>query len=236
MAAHGKDQGMEDARAEACASCKGCVIADATPSGPVPYEIHVTVEEAEVDSFRGACASIGVKPLFLALQLASGGTVRDVMTSSVHRGDDLSARAEASRIAERLASAGFKVARTKIETVPWHPEAPSWERREHSSPGRYFEAHLAVTCRPCDRSFLASLAAENGLHLSKNVLKDTGDGAGIVMATARSYETTHEDFREMAERCREAITGAGFSVEKLIVEYAIYDDREVMDDAWIGRQ
>jgi len=142
------DGAMDGARAEACAACARCVIAEALPSASVPYEIHVTVEEADVDRFREACADLGVKPLLLALQLASGGVARDVMTSSIHRGDDPSAKGEARRIGEGLAAAGFRVARTKIETVPWHPLAPSRENGLEAAGGRYFEAHLAVACRP----------------------------------------------------------------------------------------
>jgi len=231
-----RNRAMDEARAEACAACSGCVISEAVPSASIPYEIHVTVDEAEVGPFGSACASLGVKPLFLALQVASGGIVRDVMTSSVHRGDDVSASAEARRIAEGLAAAGYRVARTKIETVPWHPLAPSDANGLSAGPGRYFEAHLAVTCREADRPFLATVAGRLGLHLSRNVLKDVGGGKGVVMATARSSKSTHEEFRAMAERCRDSIVEAGFPVEKLIVEYALWDDREAMDARWIGPQ
>jgi len=225
---------MEGARAEACAACERCVLGTPVSTGPIPYEIHVTVAEADIDGFRQSCAEMGVKPLFLALQLAAGGTARDVMTSSVHMGDDASARREALRVSGGLAMAGYDVIRTKIETVPWHPEAPSVANGRVSGPGQYFEAHLAVTCPAGDRERLAGIARELGLHLSRNVLKDKGGGLGVVMATDRSGETTYEAFRERAEACREAIRGAGYQVDKLIVEYAIVDSREARDAAWLG--
>jgi len=227
---------MEDARAEACAACERCVIAAPAAAGAVPYEIHVTVAEADVDGFGHACAALGVKPLFLALQLAAGGTVRDVMTSSVHFGDDATAGREALRISGGLGLAGYDVIRTKIETVPWHPDAPSASNGRVSGPGQYFEAHLAVTCAIGDRERLSGIARELGLHLSRNVLKDRGDGTGVVMATDRSGETTYEAFRSRAEACRETIRAAGYPVDKLIVEYAIFDSRETQDAAWLGKR
>lgn len=52
------------------------------------------------------------------------GSLKDVMTSSKHFGDNRSAYEEANRIANKLTSFGYKVVRKKIETVPWHPAAP----------------------------------------------------------------------------------------------------------------
>jgi len=225
---------MDEARAEACASCERCVLAAPAAGGPLPYEIHVTVAEADVEGFRRSCADLGVKPLFLALQLAAGGIAKDVMTSSVHFGNDASASREALRISGGLALAGYDVIRTKIETVPWHPDAPSVANGRVPGPGQYFEAHLAVTCATGDREGLSAIARGLGLHLSRNVLKDKGDGTGVVMATGRSGEATYEAFRYRAEACREAIRSAGYPVDKLIVEYAILDSREARDAAWLG--
>lgn len=227
---------MDPARAEACAACGKCALSDAEPArGPIPYEIHVTVARADVEGFKSVCGELRVKPLFLALQLAAGGVASDVMTSSIHMGSDASAFAEVDRISRGLYDAGFDVVRTKIETAPWHPMAPSMENGRSAPPGCYFESHLAIACPAGGRERLETLSTSLGLHLSRNLMKANGDGSGTVMATARSYVSTGEDFLAEAERCRSMIEAEGFTVDKLIVEYAMFDSRVGHDAAWTGR-
>jgi len=225
---------MEQIRAEACASCERCIFADAGPIKSIPFEIHITVSSAEIAAFRAACTALGVKPLFLALQLAAGGAARDVMTSSVHFGSDESVLKEASRISSGLSAAGFDVVRTKIETAPWHPSVPTL-KSPNSTAGLYFEAHLAVSCRETDRPRLSAVATTLGLHLSRNVMKQSDDGTCIIMATVRDEVSIYESFRARVDDCRAAIAKSGFAVDKVIVEYVLLDDRVEHDAAWTGR-
>lgn len=56
----------------------------------LPYEIHLTVESAEVNSFKFTCLKAGVKAVLLDLQDKNGELVmKDLMTSSTHIGSDL---------------------------------------------------------------------------------------------------------------------------------------------------
>jgi hypothetical protein len=75
-----------------------------------------------------------------------------------------------------------------------------------------------------------------GLHLSRNAFKgpDTS-GEEVVMATARSYEGTADDFRERAEAAKAELSARGFTVDKTIVEFTLSDTRVELDDAWVGR-
>lgn len=90
---------------------------------PLPYEIHVTVDtsenffECDIDGFKSKCQEIDVKPIVLDLEMKEG-TLKDIMTSSKHFGDNRTAYEEANRIANKLTSFGYKVVRNKIETVP----------------------------------------------------------------------------------------------------------------------
>ena len=55
--------------------------------------------------------------------------IKDVMTSSVFMGNNTGAYQEMKRISNGLWAAGFEILREKIETVPWHPAAPSSTNR-----------------------------------------------------------------------------------------------------------
>ena len=87
---------------------------------PLPFEIHITVDttenffECDIDGFKSKCQEFGVKPIVLDLEMKEG-SIKDVMTSSKHFGDNRSAYEEANRITNELNSFGYKVVRKKID-------------------------------------------------------------------------------------------------------------------------
>lgn len=209
---------------------------------PLPYEIHITVEESTRSDFAKACKSLQVKPIFLALQSTSSAAVlSDVMTSSIHAGDDITVLAEVTRIVDGLTNAGFKVIRQKIETVPWHPVAPSRDSKVTTTPpGVYFECHLNVliksrTLQGCAnlQHQLKNIAVKHKAHLSRNAFKVYSPTEFTVMVTQRNHhcdrETFEQDldalFLDLRERC--------FKIEKLITEFVIYDSKTSHDDRWL---
>lgn len=110
----------------------------------IPYEIHVTVRTGDIVEFQTACKVLDVKPIVLALQLPNTTqTMQDVMTSSVHIGTNSSAATAANRLAGELMLVGFDVVRIKVETVPWHPAAPTL-LGDLMPTDCYFESHVAV--------------------------------------------------------------------------------------------
>lgn len=208
-----------------------------SPNG-VPFEMHVTIRQApDVDSFVQACALLKVKPIILDLQLQSQGVIKDVMTSSVYFGkNNTGAYEELSRIANGLTRAGFEVVRRKIETVPWHPAAPS---EKHANPvmpkDAYFECHLNVRLEdPRRRRELEMLAHACDCHLSRNVFKKLADGTSTVMMTLRRYEGTSEAVQDHVRTIREKLEAGGFPVEKEIIEFSLYDSKVSHDGEWIG--
>lgn len=209
---------------------------------PLPFEMHVTVAAAPADQFRQACEQLGVKPIFLALQDRSGSTVlEDVMTSSVFVGENRTALDELDRIAVGLRAAGFDVVRRKIETVPWHPAAPSGLNGVSTMPpGGYFESHLNVLVdtevvnEAAAREQLRVIAREHGAHLSRNIFKKLENGAFTVMTTLRAYEGTREAFEARREALGAAFAAAGFKLEKLVTEFSLFDSRTGHDASWLS--
>ncbi|MNR71724.1 hypothetical protein D3C71_24020 [compost metagenome] len=201
-----------------------------------PYEIHVTVKEAaNLDSFKQACAVLQVKPIVLDLQTRQSGVIKDVMTSSVFFGrSNTEAYGELERVAGGLARAGFEVVRRKIETVPWHPAAPS-ERHAKPvmPPDAYFECHFNVRLENDERrAVLQGFAEANGCHLSRNAFKRFDDGSSTVMMTMRQYDGTQEQVQEHVSSLAASLRHDGFIVDKEIVEFSIYDSRISHDAMW----
>lgn len=220
---------------------------------PLPYEIHVTVDtsenffECDIDGFKSKCQEIDVKPIVLDLEMKEG-TLKDIMTSSKHFGDNRTAYEEANRIANKLTSFGYKVVRNKIETVPWHPAAPTFKTGEPIPNGCYFESHIGVVISPDEKEALQEFV--QGLNdrcteagrieiggtckLSQNFFKKSKDGSKFVnMLTYRDNMTCREDFEHGVEAIKWSLDKCGFEFEKVEVEYALYDTNVNHDSKWI---
>jgi hypothetical protein len=209
----------------------------------LPYELHLTVKEAVPAVFRHDCAALGVKPVFLALQDRGGqDLMSDVMTSSTHFGNNATALVELDRIADGLSATGYAVVRRKIETVPWHPMAPSSVNGVAKMPdGGYFESHMNVILQApseaaieAQRTLLQGLATLHGAHLSRNVFKQISPTACTVMLTLRSYVDTRERFSARRDALAQDLTNEEFTCEKLVTEFSIFDSKTTHDAAWLN--
>lgn len=203
-----------------------------------PYEIHVTVAEAtNAEVFKEACAALEVKPIFLDLQLQSSEeTLKDVMTSSVFFGKNSEAYQELQRIVKGLTDRGLHVVRQKIETVPWHPAAPSRSNRTPVMPPHcYFECHFAVLVSSEEsREKLEHLAHFHlGCHLSKNVFKRLNNGRYTMMMTYRNYHKVYEDVQEDVSRIKAQLKANDFELDKSLIEFSIFDTKVSHDTRWV---
>jgi NTP pyrophosphatase (non-canonical NTP hydrolase) len=203
----------------------------------IPYEIHVTVLDANKEMFYTACEKIGVKPIVLDLQTKDGKHVfEDVMSSSVHLGNNRSAYEEMTRISNALSFVGT-VVREKIETVPWHPAAPSDEHMNPVMPTDcYFECHLGVNIKnDTEYNDIKCIASMCDAHLSRNIFKKHDDGSSTVMVTYRKYEGTYEDFQKGMAWLKLEIDRTECEIEKTIIEFSIYDTRVSHDAEWLKK-
>ena len=201
---------------------------------PVPFEVHISVKNADIPSFRSVCASLGVKPLLLDLQNNGASVLHDVMTSHVHLGDNQSVYKELQRVSNGLRQAGFDVVREKVEAAPWHPMAPSDDHVNPTMPPNcYFESHFSINIPRNDMESLMAVCSGNNLHLSRNIFKSNEDGTVTVMATYRVYDGTTEKFIREKDLRVKALENAGFRVDKTVVEFALYDTKISHDAAWL---
>lgn len=225
---------------------------------PLPFEIHITVDGIEMsdtimcdrkifdlDYFKRVCSVIGVKPIALDLEI-NGGSIRDVMTSSKHFGTNRSAYEESQRIVSELDKCGFDVLRTKIETVPWHPQSPVISTGKEIPNGCYFESHIGVVISPEEKEDLTDFVEvtlrdrhlidlSGKAKLSQNFFKQSKDGGKFVnMLTYRSNMCGRPKFQLEVEAIKQMLIDEGFNFEKVEVEYAIYDTNVSHDAVWIN--
>ena len=171
----------------------------------------------------------------LDLHLENNGVVKDLMTSSVFRGNNKEAFEETKRISNALEAKGISVIREKIETIPWHPSAPS---KSHANPimpkDCYFESHLSVVCTDTTKNKLSEIIGKHSARLSRNIFKKIDKESYSIMVTYRSYISLFEDFKSNLESLKKDIVDGGYIVDKEIIEFSIYDTKVSHDSAWIN--
>lgn len=204
---------------------------------PLPFELHISVADVDydkVDLFKADCANVGVKPIVIELEKGVNIVMRDCMTSSIIIGDNNLAQIELFRIAGFLNQMGYNVVRQKIETVPWHPAAPSSidSKEVIESNQNYFESHLRIVTTADNRSVLQTIAKESGAHLSRNYFKRLSETEFIIMMTLREYKTYSEAFQGRVTSLHSKLEHMGFIVDKVEIEYAIYDSNMDHDKIW----
>jgi len=229
---------------------------------PLPFEIHVTVDASEMRDpimfdtktfdlklFKEACADIGVKPIVIDLEINDGSEIQDVMTSSKFFGDNRTAYEESERIADKLKGWGFRVVRNKIESVPWHPAAPTITTGEPIPNGCYFESHIRVIITPDRKEDLQEFV--DGLNqrctsagrvelggtakLSRNFFKKMENGKFVNMITYRNNMTSAKRFQGEVKQIENSLKhwSNNFEYEKVEIEYAVYDTNVTHDAKWI---
>jgi NTP pyrophosphatase (non-canonical NTP hydrolase) len=201
---------------------------------PIPYEIHVTVNvvnDMQIKMFNELCNKIGVKPIVLDLENSGKSVMRDVMTSSHHMGNNVSAYTNSKNIEAVLLQNGFNVVRVKIETVPWHPAAPVNEG-DKMPKDCYFEAHIGCIITPEEKGILEAIASSNNAHLSRNYFKKLEDGKFVNMLTLRHKEGVLNTFNSKLEEIRRLLDYWKIDYEKVITEFSIYDTKISHDFIW----
>lgn len=202
-----------------------------------------SIEDIFIEEFKKTCQRINVKPIIIDLEV-NDNIVKDVMTSSKHIGDNRSVYEESQRIVTKLKESGFNVLRTKIETVPWHPAAPTSNGVIDN--GCYFESHIGVIISKEEKERLNILVnttlkdkeiieLSGKSKLSQNFFKKSNSGDKYInMLTYRSVKVGRVDFENEVNKLKDFLNKNGFEFEKVELEYCLYDTNILHDSLWIN--
>lgn len=189
-----------------CQNCSNCLLI--SKDNKIYYEIHITVEHDV--NFIFFCKENNIKIIDVDL---GKNIPSQLMTSIVKSFDsDIDCYSYVQNLLSSFSK--FKILRMKVEVSPNHSEC--------LSPKNYFESHLAIS-NP-DENLLIK-----GLHKSKNKLK-----TGVQMMTLRKDNISLEEFKSMVEVYKNKLTKLGYIVEKIIIEYCLFDSNEKLDNLWIN--
>jgi hypothetical protein len=212
----------------------------------LPFELHVTVANAEIGLFVETCKQLGVKPLLIVAQYEAkeDTSLNDLQTSSIVKGDWSHVCNELTRIRQGFEKAGITVIREKVETSPSHPDVPRAEQRKAALMplGCYFETHIPIVLQYTDDHVyrydeLLALAKRYGAHLSRNAFKyDAADK--IFMITLRDYSMTYEAFEWLKYKLEDELFANDFQDNLnsgATIEFVVYDSNVSHDDQWLRK-
>ena len=207
------------------------------------FETHVTVRldgdgaaPDDAAALRQWAEERGLK--FTHIVLARGRTASQPMLTRHGRGRLADELARTETLAAALRSAGFVVARVKIEASPFAMGVPrSDEEAAGASDDQYFEHHVKLLLTPgADVRPLTVLAERHGAHLSRNALRTRVDGREERFVTQRCRRVARPAARRAFEALLAALSADGYEVTEAEEEFVVYDSDLSMDAGWIDAE
>lgn len=206
------------------------------------FEVHITVKSDQhiehalhaVEALRLVSATQGDNAFKVLLVEGDVGNGLDLMTSSVHKADNLIEAIHFldHNVAPPIKAAGFDIIRRKIEISPALQSDSDWALPLYADT-TYFERHVGIYTsvdRPSDMLKLREVAIDHNCFISRNVLKDNGR-TRVMMLTARCKHDT--DVAEITAEASEQLHTLGFDIVDNYIEFAAYDSNIHHDDHWM---
>lgn len=200
------------------------------------FEIHVTVENVDVESqekFRNLCGELSCKAVMI--ELPSGQVPKQLMTASYHSGTLRTVIKDAFKLAQKIAHAGFKVTRVKVEAMISNKGVPESEEEALKLPKtNYFEFHYKVLVNATQVELLTELCKNNAAKLSANAFKKLNNESEYRFVTVRMYATGRERAKARFDKVMDVLKENGFQIASSMREYAVYDSNVHLDSGWIS--
>jgi len=200
------------------------------------FESHITISNGPgVEAiFQTQCKETDCKCVMI--QLPTGVTHEQLMSSRYHRGSFLSVEKEVFSLAATFAKAGLKITRAKIEAMFSNTGVPQSNQEALClSPENYFEFHLKVAVEEKSLKQLQEICSQYSAHLSKNAFKLLSDGKTLHFVTQRIWTTGAIDAFHTFSKLKEFIEENGFITMGLMREYSLYDSNIKLDSGWIDK-
>jgi hypothetical protein len=203
------------------------------------FEVHVTVvvsDKPELVRFQEWCRAQGCKCAWIVL---SRGLLAQQPMATWRRRNTILARVvqEAEQCMADLSRAGLSVVRVKVEVSPDNEEVPLLDEdaAAHGA-GSYFEHHVKLLRdKAARREGLVRACEQCGAHLSRNALRETGDGREERFVTLRSCGVGLASSERKFQRLLAALQELGEQIIDHESEYCVYDTNLGLDAGWLGQ-
>lgn len=199
--------------------------------------------EAVKARFVAACEQIGARALCVGLDFEEQGLVRVLLTSKYYEHDDVRGPVAGLLADAEVLDGSLEVARIKLEALAAQPGIPRSSAAARAMQQRtgfdhYFEFHvrLAGEATPERDAELRALAADLTGELGVKVPFSCNDMGAKTQRflNARTYGLgLDESQRQVIDRITAAVTARGYTIQKVIGEYGVFDTNKDLDRGWL---
>ncbi len=207
------------------------------------FEAHITLKNTEelqnTTNFENFCKDNFIKPIFIELE--RGNTPKQIMTSSLHKGNFDEVKKEVESLAQKMEAQNYQVIRLKIEAHPENTGIPITQNDilEHQKKN-YFEAHykilLPLTDSNSSKKQLVILCQKYQAHLSKNAFKKQKNNLEERFVTKRIYKAGKKEAYQTFDKLHQELEKQSYQINKKIIEYCVWDSNQSVDDNWLTLQ
>ena len=201
------------------------------------FETHVTVrcDRADVDHLERWAASAELK--LTVIVLGRGRVPVQPMITLCGSGT-LGAHYTATEVVVgHLETAGFEVARVKIEASPWTRGVPGDDEDAlRLGAGCYFEHHVKLLLDAgCDVATLTRLVVPHGAHVSWNARRVLDAGRHERFVTQRCHKVGLAAAGKSLEKLCTMLYECGYEIVSVEREFVVFDSDASLDAGWIER-
>jgi hypothetical protein len=207
------------------------------------FECHIFCAPLHPDPeskarFVDACQKVGIKALCLGLDYEGQGVINVLQSTKYYELDNAKAAVELLLQDGLALSEYFEVIRLKLEAMAWNPGVPVTNEQSKSLPeSHYFEYHLKLD---------APVSTEND-QLLKQLARQLTQELGVRVPfscnnmgeknqrflNARTYGMGASASAAVVAQITEALTHKGFTVQKVIQEFIVFDTNKELDRGWL---
>jgi hypothetical protein len=170
---------------------------------------------------------------FVHIVLSRGETGSQPMLTRHSTGTLQSELRRAQELSRECESAGFPVARVKLEVAP-HNSAVPRQIANVDSEQSYFEHHIKLLLPPdADLDALQLETEKHGVHLSRNARRFRDDGQQERFVTGRCYGVGRLEAKSAFDALLQTLRAFPFPVLETEEEFVVYDSNLALDAGWL---
>ncbi|MFI5753805.1 hypothetical protein [Streptomyces sp. NPDC051569] len=191
------------------------------------FETHLTVRADPPHAVAALAAWAAAHGLRLTpVVLDRGRTPSQPVLTLLGRGTLAEQRHAADRCAERLATAGFAVLRTKVAAAPWNDGVPETDAEATTLPAPcHFEHRVKLWLPiPYDTKRLAAVAEQHAAQVSRNARRVLPGGAQERVVTQRARGVGRPAARARLDALLDGLIAAGYRPADVEEGFVLHDD------------
>ncbi|CAF1386676.1 unnamed protein product [Didymodactylos carnosus] len=197
------------------------------------FEVHITVENNDMEHFLNVCKINKLKSIFIHLN--NGNNPKQLMTSSYHVGTYSNIVEEIKTLAN-IQFKDFNIIRLKIESLPSNNGIPEndidkllfWDINSN-----YFEFHYKILISSLNQlRRLKKLCITYELYLARNAFKTISINEMYYIITMRLFNVSRVNAFIRNDTIINYLTMNHFPPLKVEREFVVYDSNIDLDNGW----